>query len=62
MAFRPWFRGAKSLVDQARRQVAAAAGVSNEWFVAEDAAATAIGALLEEAGFGDIVITVVGAL
>ena len=34
-SFRPWFHGADALVDQARRQVAAAAGAPIQWHFAE---------------------------
>ena len=46
--FHPWYRGADSLVDQARRQVAAANGTPITWHVAEADAATAMRNLLRQ--------------
>ena len=46
--FQPWFRGADALVEQARRQVAAAGGAPIQWHFAEEAAANAARALFTE--------------
>lgn len=44
-SFKPFSDGAEKLVTQARRQVAAAAGVPIQWHFAEEAAANATRAL-----------------
>jgi filamentous hemagglutinin len=44
--FKPFFRGADNLADQAQRQLQAANGVPITWYVAEPEAATAIQNLL----------------
>jgi hypothetical protein len=49
-SFQPWFRGADALVDQARRQVAAAGGAPIQWHFAEEAAAKATRSLFTERG------------
>jgi hypothetical protein len=49
-SFQPWFRGADALVDQARRQVAAAGGAPIQWHFAEEAAANATRSLFTERG------------
>lgn len=46
--FRPWYRGADALVDQARRQLAVANGAPITWHVAEAEAATAMQNLLRQ--------------
>ena len=49
-SFRPWFHGADALVDQARRQVAAAGGAPIQWHFAEESAANATRSLFTEQG------------
>lgn len=48
--FVSWFNGANALVDQARRQVAAAGGTRIQWHFAEESAANAARALLTNNG------------
>lgn len=54
--FQPYFQGADSLVQQARRQLVAAAGVPIEWHVAEEQAAVAMRNLLRDNGISGIEI------
>jgi filamentous hemagglutinin len=53
-AFRPWFRGQQALVNQARRQIAAAGGARVEWHFAEKAAAEAVKRLFESKGISGV--------
>jgi hypothetical protein len=53
--FREWFKGAKGLLDQAGRQVAAANNTRIEWHVAEKEAADVIARMLTEAGVKGII-------
>lgn len=46
--FRSWFTGKEAIVDQAKRQVAAAKGAPIVWHVAEETAADAIRNALSE--------------
>ena len=57
--FRSWYRGADGLVEQAQRQLVAAAGTPIRWHVAEEAAANAIRNLLRSRGITgiDVVFT-----
>src|ERR1051326_7906397 len=57
-AFKAWWSGAKGLVDQATRQIAAANGAPIEWHVAEKTAATAIQNLLTKNGLEAIRVVV----
>jgi RHS repeat-associated protein len=52
--FLAWFRGRDALVDQARRQIAAARGTPITWHVAEEEAATAIRTLFRGNGITGI--------
>lgn len=52
--FRPWYRGADSLADQARRQLAAANGTPITWHVAEENAAGAMRNLFANEGISGI--------
>jgi RHS repeat-associated protein len=56
--FRVWFQGKDALLDQARRQLAAAGGTPIEWRVAEQKAADAIRALFASNGIHGISIVV----
>lgn len=58
-AYRPWWRGADSLVNQAQRQLSAAEGVPIRWEFAEKAAANATRSLFQQRGVSgiDIVVT-----
>ncbi|WP_338887396.1 Tox-REase-5 domain-containing protein [Rhodococcus sovatensis] len=52
--WKPYFKGADSLVAQAERQLLAADGTPIEWSIAEEKAADTIRNMLQDAGFGDI--------
>jgi len=52
--FKPWYRGAGELVDQAERQLSVAGDTPIEWHVAEEPAADAMRSLLQREGFGQI--------
>jgi len=56
-SFKPWYRGADQLVQQAERQLLVAGDTPITWHVAEGRAATAIENLLAENGIGGIVVT-----
>jgi hypothetical protein len=56
-SFKPWYRGADQLVQQAERQLLAAGDTPITWHVAEGRAASAIEDLLAENGIGGIVVT-----
>lgn len=49
-SFQPWFSGAKGLVSQAQRQLAAAGGSPIQWHFVEEAAANATRALFQQRG------------
>jgi RHS repeat-associated protein len=55
-SFYSWFKGSSALVDQARRQLAAANGVAVEWVFAEAKALQATQTLLKNAGITGITL------
>lgn len=59
--WKPFFKGADTLVDQARRQLAAAGDTPVEWVVAEEQAADAMERMLDAADITEIEITYVPA-